>query len=141
MAAVLQKCPWHLHIPVWHDLFRGFCCRDGGGLCVYLAEGAGRKSRSWGAVVLFLSLLHEGKQDQELGFKGVWCCYLQTGRTSPPWLGKAVGCVLHEACSVWLALHHVQQGNQLALLLDKDGRCSGISPGADCLFQAWAACL
>lgn len=38
---------------------------------LHLAEGAGRKSRSQGVVVLFLPLLHKGKQDQELGFKGV----------------------------------------------------------------------
>lgn len=39
-------------------------------VCIQLhpAEGAGRKSRSQ---VLFLPLLHKGKQDQELGFKGV----------------------------------------------------------------------
>lgn len=47
---------------------------------------------------------------------------------SSPWLGKAVGCVLHEDCSAWLALHHVQQGNQLAPVLNKDGRRSGNRP-------------
>lgn len=42
-------------------------------VCIQLhpGEGAGRKSRSQGVVVLFLPLLHKGKQDQELGFKGV----------------------------------------------------------------------
>lgn len=47
---------------------------------------------------------------------------------SPPWLGKAVGCVLDEACSVRLALHHVQAGNQLSPILNKDGRCNGNLP-------------
>lgn len=35
----------------------------------HLTEGAGRKSSCQGAVVLSLSLLRQGKQDQELGFK------------------------------------------------------------------------
>ena len=39
-----------------------------------------------------------------------------------------MGCVLDEACSVQLALHHVQQGNELSPVLIKDGRCSGNRP-------------
>lgn len=37
---------------------------------LHLTEGAGRKSSCQGAAVLSVSLLYQGKQDQELGFKG-----------------------------------------------------------------------
>lgn len=37
---------------------------------LHLTEGAGRKICFWAAAVLSLSLLHQGKEGQEFGFKG-----------------------------------------------------------------------
>lgn len=85
--------------------------------------------------MLSLSLLHQGKEEQEFYIGGFWNYSLQTGRTSPPWLGKAAGCVLDEACSMRVALHYIQQRNQLPPVLNQDGRCGGNRP-----WSTFAAC-